>query len=256
MNPAKNPPRWMDWLLAAATLLLAALLIFQCLNVYLAGTAPENLGPDGVRIHDVYTREDVSLRLSRVAWAFWVWAAALAGAIVCRAVHPPEPAKPRLSTETQLELISSRREVTPDMQKERRVRRVAAWICAGVCALCAAASLLYLLHPQHLVSTDLEAVMAELMAHTLPCLLLGFAALMALAQVRRDSMLREIAAAKKTPSRAAEPAAERSAAWQPRLRAALYMAALALLIAGVLNGGMYDVLVKAVNICTECIGLG
>ena len=29
-----------------------------------------------------------------------------------------------------------------------------------------------------------------------------------------------------------------------------------MLVAGVLNGGMRDVLVKAVNICTECIGLG
>jgi len=40
------------------------------------------------------------------------------------------------------------------------------------------------------------------------------------------------------------------------LRAALYAAAVALLAAGILNGGLNDVLVKAVNICTECIGLG
>lgn len=40
------------------------------------------------------------------------------------------------------------------------------------------------------------------------------------------------------------------------LRAALYAAAIAMVIAGILNGGMRDVLVKAVNICTECIGLG
>lgn len=34
------------------------------------------------------------------------------------------------------------------------------------------------------------------------------------------------------------------------------LAALALIGLGVANGGMYDVWVKAVNICTECIGLG
>ena len=33
-------------------------------------------------------------------------------------------------------------------------------------------------------------------------------------------------------------------------------AALALIVLGVLNGGLRDVLVKAVNLCTECIGLG
>ena len=40
------------------------------------------------------------------------------------------------------------------------------------------------------------------------------------------------------------------------LRAALYAAALLLLILGIFNGGLNDVLVKAINICTECIGLG
>ncbi len=35
-----------------------------------------------------------------------------------------------------------------------------------------------------------------------------------------------------------------------------YLLAAALIILGVLNGGMRDVLIKAVRICTECIGLG
>ena len=39
------------------------------------------------------------------------------------------------------------------------------------------------------------------------------------------------------------------------LRGALYVAA-ALIVCGIANGGMRDVLVKAINICTECIGLG
>ena len=40
------------------------------------------------------------------------------------------------------------------------------------------------------------------------------------------------------------------------LRLALYAAAAVLIVLGVLNGGLRDVLVKAANICTECIGLG
>lgn len=40
------------------------------------------------------------------------------------------------------------------------------------------------------------------------------------------------------------------------LRAALTALAALLLILGAFNGGLNDVLVKAVNICTECIGLG
>lgn len=41
-----------------------------------------------------------------------------------------------------------------------------------------------------------------------------------------------------------------------KLRILLYAAALLLIAAGILNGGMRDVLIKAINICTECIGLG
>ena len=36
----------------------------------------------------------------------------------------------------------------------------------------------------------------------------------------------------------------------------LLLIAAGLIAAGVLNGGLRDVLIKAINICTECIGLG
>lgn len=40
------------------------------------------------------------------------------------------------------------------------------------------------------------------------------------------------------------------------IRAALIVLAALLIVAGILNGGLRDVLYKAKNICTECIGLG
>lgn len=41
-----------------------------------------------------------------------------------------------------------------------------------------------------------------------------------------------------------------------RLQVLLYVLAGGLLTWGIVNGGLWDVLVKAINICTECIGLG
>lgn len=41
-----------------------------------------------------------------------------------------------------------------------------------------------------------------------------------------------------------------------KIRAALLALAVVFIIAGIANGSMEDVLIKAVNICTECIGLG
>ena len=40
------------------------------------------------------------------------------------------------------------------------------------------------------------------------------------------------------------------------LRAVLLTGAVVCIIAGIFNGGMQDVFVKAANICSECIGLG
>ena len=39
-------------------------------------------------------------------------------------------------------------------------------------------------------------------------------------------------------------------------RIAMLVMGIVFMLWGVLNGGMYDVFVKAINICTECIGLG
>ena len=53
------------------------------------------------------------------------------------------------------------------------------------------------------------------------------------------------------------PVSQKAAQRNPRTaRIVIALAAAALIALGVLNGGMHDVLVKAVNICTECIGLG
>ena len=43
---------------------------------------------------------------------------------------------------------------------------------------------------------------------------------------------------------------------QSTIRFILAILALLFIILGVMNGGAQDVLIKAINICTECIGLG
>ena len=61
--------------------------------------------------------------------------------------------------------------------------------------------------------------------------------------------------AQKSKVKPARPVAQPKAA-RPLVQILLYMLAAAFILLGVLNGGWYDVLVKAINICTECIGLG
>jgi hypothetical protein len=58
----------------------------------------------------------------------------------------------------------------------------------------------------------------------------------------------------KGPSGPVKPAAESKQ--KTMIQAAVVVAAVALIIAGILNGSAGDVLIKAIHICTECIGLG
>ena len=41
-----------------------------------------------------------------------------------------------------------------------------------------------------------------------------------------------------------------------KVRLGVLIVALICIIAGMVNGNMKDILIKAINICTECIGLG
>ena len=243
--------------LSAATLLLAALLVYQCASVYLAGISPENMTAAGVRVNDIYSREIVGERLSRISWAFVLWLALLALTLALRgASHGPSREAMDITPETRLALLKARTSLTPAMSAEERKRRVAALLCGGVCAVCAAMCCAYLFDLAHFASRDLETVMGAMLLHIVPWVALAFAALLLLAQVREKSLLREVEAAKNAPKRSIGPQTTQRPSLLAAGRVALYAAALLLIVAGILNGGMFDVLVKAINICTECIGLG
>ncbi len=245
--------------LTEVTLILAALLILQCIRIYVAGTSAENTTQAGVRINDIYSREIVYQYFSEISWMVILWLVALAGTIACRILKPQEQRispTPVLSPVGRLELLKRRIALTTEMQVEEQKRRRLGILCAVVCAICTGMVGAYLLNLDHFASRELEMVMAAMMLHITPWIVIAFVALMALAQMRNKSILREILAAKNAPKRQPEPIAARNNILVLTGRIALGAGAIALLIAGVLNGGMYDVLVKAINICTECIGLG
>ena len=70
------------WLLGVATVLMAALLIWQCVTIYHEGIAPENMGENGLRIHDIYSREIVTTHFASIAWSVWVFLALLAALLL------------------------------------------------------------------------------------------------------------------------------------------------------------------------------
>ena len=107
-------------LLAILTLLAAAALIWQCADIYRAGTAPENLTQSGVRIHDIYSTQIVLEHFERIAWVIWLWLAALIAAVIFRA--PAVRSKDTISVESRYFLAVSRVDKNAQMLKEERKR--------------------------------------------------------------------------------------------------------------------------------------
>ena len=322
------------WLLALSTLLMAGLLIAQCIQIHEAGA---------------FSREIVRARLEGLVWAGALWLALLAATLLLRLPNGKESQlrapittsrstgedqSPMLSEnreqrtaaqssteaaveenpsqllaenrgqmstarsatevvseenrlhirdgkrgrqtaarfsagavpeEVRLRLLLMRAEKTDAMRAEERRRRMARGACAGICAVCSVMAARYLANPAHFASRELESVIGRMLWHIAPWIFVGFACAILCECVRGRSFRREIELAARSPERASFKNAQtdsgasrekRARLAKTAARAAMFALAVVLLALGAANGGMRDVLVKAINICTECIGLG
>jgi len=254
-------------IMAVATIVVGALMIWQVIAIYKTGNAPENLSA-GVYIQPVYSREIVAEHFARIASAVYLWLCGVAAGLLGWLIQPEEA--PRLKSAAGAEeTLRKLRQRLPDaakadkdvmnaVRREEKLRRWAWMAAAAVCASCAAMSRTYLLKVEHFTSWELESVMGSMMLAVTPWVVLAFAAVCAAVEVRRICAEREIPLVKKIMVKGKRPAPKQETRGGRIivLRAVLYAAAIVLVVLGVLNGGMRDVLIKAINICTECIGLG
>jgi len=167
--------------------------------------------------------------------------------------------------EVRLRLCLMRAEKTDAMRGEERRRRIARGVCAGICALCAFMAVRYLANPAHFASRELESVIGRMLLHIAPWTLVGFACAILCECFCGRSLRREIDLAARSGERASienartdsgKPREKKALPVKTAARAVVFALAVGLLALGAANGGMRDVLVKAINICTECIGLG
>lgn len=270
------------WLLALSTLLTAGLLAAQCVQIHEAGAFSREI---------VRARLD-SLAWAGALWLALLAATLLLKHINRKENPLRTSAETRLSAdenrswalagkhgqqmavrfsaeavpeEVRLRLLLMRAEKTDAMRGEERGRRIVRGACGGICAVCAVMAARYLANPAHFTSRELEPVIGRMLWHIAPWIFVGFACAILCECVRGRSFRREIELAARSPERASFKNAQtdsgasrekRARLAKTAARAAMFALAVALLALGAANGGMRDVLVKAINICTECIGLG
>lgn len=108
-------------------------------------------------------------------------------------------------------------------------------------------------HPQHIDRSVIRALI-----WMLPCILLPFGYALLIGRRNRSSMAKELELLKSVPkeSRITPRTPENHSQRKLYLRTGLLIVGFALLVWGIAAGGTADVLTRAANICTECIGLG
>ncbi|MGN0814203.1 MAG: CD1871A family CXXC motif-containing protein [Candidatus Coproplasma sp.] len=254
-------------ILSALTIALGALFIWQTLDLYISGTAPGYSG-------QVYSVERVSERLAVVMPVFFVWIAAIIACYVLWEVFPYDKKRTALKDDCYaLNRMKKKMPASaPDglkneyarVKREERIILISKLCCLALCIGGAIYCIVYLSIPSNFPKTDVTGEIVRMVQHLLPCVL---AALILMCAVN----FYESRSAKKQLKDVAKLTAGQKKGemkfgkvygfvngkyFQLGVRIVLGCLAVTFIILGVFNDGMHGVLVKAINICTECIGLG
>ena len=244
----------MALLLVALTVLLSA----AAIRIWQEGAARKARSP----LEAVYTPEGVEAALLRIS-PLLLAVIGLAAAGRLWGIRGGDCARPRPLPEAERNLLVSRlKEPGEAIRGERNRQRILRWISRAAFAVCMIPVLIYCADRSHFPENDLEAMISSLVLHTAPWTAAGLLLLLIGELLAEKSVRREIDAARARlkAEKGGRPDPAAAGELPPRGTAAiqilLLLAAGGLIVLGVLNGGLNDVLLKAINICTECIGLG
>ena len=239
--------------LSAVIVIAGICLMAACYGIYRSGDDP-------------FSRESVAAAFSKITIPVYLCLVLVIGGFILALIFPNEAKKP--APKRQTALILRRLQDKTDLsdcdealQKavlaQRGGRKRNRIITSVLLAAGSVIFLIYALNLSHFTMDDINGSMIKAMSLLLPCMAVPFAYAVFTVYSSKKSMETEIALLKEAhaPVRKAEvPTAKPDRLYV--LRYAVLAAGVVLLIYGYVTGGTADVLTKAINICTECVGLG
>ncbi len=146
-----------------------------------------------------------------------------------------------------------------DISTQRKLRLLHKLITISLTIIGGSVFFCFALQPDAFHATQINGSVIQAMKILLPCMGIPFVYGIFTAYFCKNSMEKEISLLKMVPkatngAEAVSPTPKFNSIFAVRL--VLTCAAVALLVYGLATGGIADVLTKAINICTECVGLG
>ena len=264
--------------LSLMTAVTGALFIWQTLDIYLSGGSRP------------FTREIVLERLNRIAPAFWIWVVMVAvGFIIwevfavsykraplkddCYALRRLKKRVPQKVGESGLASLKA-------VKRGELINLIVKLCAAALCLAGVAYGIAYLATASNFPKTDVNGEMLNMAAHLAPCvfaallILCGVTLYLSISAKKQLPHVKQIIASAKSDEKNGVEAiyvtgntavADLYGRWKALsnhkyfilgVRIAIAVFAVTFIILGIVNGNMRAILIKAINICTECIGLG
>ena len=245
--------------LSCLILVTGACLIWACLSIYGSGEKP-------------FSRESVGLWFSKIRIPVYLCLACILGGGILDWCFPLPQAKEKgvLDGKTAVARLLSRfpeSEFDPTaqacLQKERKLRRILTIACTAACLIAAVLCLIYACNP---ANYTLENLNGDILRSALTVLGCSAAAIVLCYVCKRAcdaSISRELAVIKDAVKSVSPVKKEQTDGItksnlmkKQLIRCAILLVGILFVLLGIFNGGVEDVLGKAIRICTECIGLG
>ena len=241
-------------LLSLALVAAGICLMVQCFRIY---TSAEG----------IFSREIVAQYFSPIAIPVWLCLVLVILGFALDAFLPAE--KKRIPVEKNYVLILEKLHEKTDLDRcsddlrdavirEQKRRRQLKYTTFFLLCMGAVEFFSYALKADAFHQHEINASMIQAMACLVPCVAIPFGCAVFAAYQNKASIRREIELLKQADApRTAPVEAPKKAALSPvLLRWAFLAVAVGILVYGYVSGGTADVLTKAINICTECVGLG
>ena len=243
--------------LLSILLVIAGLcMMIACVGIYNAGDQP-------------FSREAVAVAFGRISIPVYTCLAGVIAGLLLDLLLPEDPA-PVLPGRPYARILATYRKrvdlslCDPETRHEtvrlERNRRLHKTVSHVLLLIGSAVFLVYAMNPANYPDAQINGAMKKAVYVLLATVALPFGYGIFNAFYGVSSIRREIDVLKQAPAAAKKAAVKTAAPDRGKaifaLRTAVLAVAVACLLFGFFTGGTADVMTKAINICTECVGLG